>query len=193
MLEEGWYLMDTHSLERELARYRRGSGPPGKNVVPLSIAEALEYRNRGNVPDELGRSLRLVLHIDNAEDLQRLDSKRFAYEPDYLDPPTWRREGSAPVNVVPLRGAEVEGRPGPWWEDEEMAALEAQWKETGSVDGVRIPEAYRSFLYKSVIALRAAGREVTVGSLSGAIERWLSPEQASEIRTALQEANPGSS
>jgi hypothetical protein len=190
MLEEGWYLMDTRSLERELIRWRTGDGPEGQEIVALSSDEALDFRNAGNVPDELGRTLRLVLRVDTEADLRDLDSKRLRYEPDYLDPPTWRRAGSKPVNVVPLRPPDVAGSPKPWWEDEAMARLESEWQATGRVAGIAVPAEYRSFVYKTVVALQRVEREVTVDSVAGAIERWVSPEQADEIRTALRRAEP---
>lgn len=189
MLEEGWYLMDVAALERELRRFRTGEGPAGENVEPLTIEQALAYRNAGNVPDELGRTLRLVLHVGDRDALESLDAKRLHYEPDHLDAPTWRREGSKPVNVVPFRSPEVRGAPRAWWEDERMAEFEREWAQTGMVAGVTVPGEWRSFVYKTVAALTDAGRPVTVDSIVGAIERWVTPDQAAEIRLSLERAN----
>lgn len=188
-LSEGWYLMDNRALERELQLFRTGEGPGGEHVEALSIDAALAFRNAGNLPDDLDRTLRLVLVIETEDDLRNLDAKRAALEPDYLDAPTWRREGSRPVNVVPLRAASVRGTEQAWHEDPEMDALESQWRESGTVEGVTIPGDYRSFLFKSIVALRSTGREITVESLCGALERWLDPAQVAEIRAALEDAN----
>ena len=182
--------MSTTDLETELARWRGDSERPLSNARPLTIEEALDYRNRGNLPDEFDRSLRLVLRIDDAADLGALDRKRLTYEPDFFSAPTWRREGSKPVNVVPLRAPDISGpRATPWPDDPEMAALEAEWSRTGKLDGVVIPEEYRGFVYKTVALLRSAGAEVTVDSISGAVARWLDPSQANRVRAALIEAN----
>jgi hypothetical protein len=177
--------MHTPALERELIRWRSGLGEPADDVLEISIEEALAYRDAGNVPDELGRTLRLVLEIHDEEDLARLDEKRAAFEPDYLDEPTWRRNGSRPVNVVPLRSSAVKGAPKAWWEDERMNELERLWATEGSIDGVAIPGDYRSFLFKTIVALRDSGREVSVDSICDALSRWLAPSQVDEIRTAL--------
>ncbi|MGI8406911.1 MAG: hypothetical protein ACR2L3_00140 [Actinomycetota bacterium] len=187
-LGEGWYLMNTSDLERELRRWRTGDGAPSDNVQPLTIAEALSYRNAGNLEDELGRSLRLVLRINSPEDLHALEAKRLAYEPDYLGAPGWRRAGSKPVNVVPLRPPEVRGRAEAWWDEATMAAMEAEWSATGAVDGLVIPGEYRSFVFKTIAALRAAEQEVNVSSIVGSLQRWLSLDQAEEIRRALDGA-----
>lgn len=190
MLAEGWYLMTVAELEQELERFRAGpDAAPPSGAPRLSVAEALAYRNAGNLPDEHGRTLRLVLRIDSEDDLHALDDKRRRYEPDYLDPPLWRRPGSAPVNVVPLRSAAVAGRARPWWQDPEVAALEERWQADGTVDGIAVPAGYRSFVYKTVLQLRRAGREVTVDAVAGAIARWTSEADARLIRSALEEAN----
>ena len=130
-LADGWYLMSTQDLERELARWRAPESDVGEsNALRVTIEEALEFRNAGNLPDEFDRTLRLVLRVDDTQDLERLAERRLEFEPDYQDAPTWRREGSRPINVVPLR------RPGvapvstaPWWEDAELAALEREFVE----------------------------------------------------------------
>lgn len=182
--------MSTVDLEIELARWRGDVSRPPSNAQPLSTDEAIAFRNRGNVPDELDRSLRLVLRIDSDEDLRSLDAKRLAFEPDFYAAPRWRRPGSKPVNVVPLRAADVEAPPPrPWWEDPVMAEMEKEWETTGTVGGVRVPGQYRSFVYKTIALLRRTGTEVTVASISDSIERWLTPDQASRLRSLLEDAN----
>ncbi len=189
-MEEGWYLMSTTDLEDELARWRGDTTRPPSNAQPLAIAEALAFRDRGNVPDELDRTLRLVLRIDNESDLHSLDAKRLRFEPDFHEAPHWRRQGSKPVNVVPLRRPDVSAPPPrPWWEDPEMAAMENEWRQTGAVEGVRIPGQYRSFAYKTISSLRAAGVAVSVASIADSIERWLTPDQALRLRSLLEDAN----
>lgn len=189
-MEEGWYLMSTTDLEIELARWRGDATRPPSNAQRLSIDEALDFRNLGNLPDELDRTLRLVLRIDHESDLRSLDSKRLRFEPDFFKTPEWRRPGSKPVNVVPLRRTDV-GIPvaHPWWADPAMAAMEDEWQTTGAVDGVRIPGRYRSFVYKTIALLRAAGADVTVAAISDSIERWLQPDQAARLRAVLEDAN----
>lgn len=191
-LREGWYLMSTSDLERELARFRASDAEvPASNAVPLSISDALAYRAAGNVPDELGRSLRLVLLVEDTEVLAALDDKRLRYEPDYHDAPTWRNKGSRPVNVVPLRSSGVTSATGEaWWEQPELAALEDEWAATGAVAGMKIPAELRGFVYKTVLALRRAGREVGVDAVADSIERWVPPSEADRIRGALHAANP---
>ncbi|MGH2736487.1 MAG: hypothetical protein ACRDKZ_12985 [Actinomycetota bacterium] len=190
-LREGWYLMSTADLERELAR-RRGSDAdlPPSNARPLEIEEALAFRDGGNLPDELDRTLRLVLLIEDAAQLDRLEAKRMRYEPDFLDQPTWRKAGSKPVNVLPLRVKEISpGARGPWWEDDRMAELEAEWRRAGTAGGVRVPGEYRGFVFRTVAALWSAGRPVTVESIVGSIARWVSDEDAATIGEALRAAN----
>lgn len=190
-LSEGWYLMSTSDLERELARVRDPRTQAGPSeAVRLSIDEALAYRNAGNLPDEKGRSLRLVLHVERPEDLSYLQEKRLLYEPDFHDAPKWRREGSKPVNVVPVHTGELPPRrAGPWWEEGDVAALDEEWRSTGRIAGIAVPSAYRSFVYKTVLALRSAGREVTADSVADSIARWVAPEDAERIRAALRAAN----
>ncbi len=189
-LEEGWYLMSDRDLEQELARWRSGGALPPSNAAPLGIEEALEYRNAGNLPDGKQRSLRLVLRVNDSSELFTLEEKRLMYEPDYQKAPSWRVDGSRPVNVVPLRGPNAgPAATGPWWERPELAALEAEWQQRGSIGGVRVPEGYRSFVFKTVLSLRAAGREVTATSIADSIQRWVPPEDALRIRTALEDAN----
>jgi hypothetical protein len=184
--------MSAAELERELARWR-GEDVPPTDAPRLSVDEALSFRNAGNLPDEQGRTLRLVLRVEDEAALENIGVRRLEFEPDYHDPPDWRREGSAPVNVVPLRRAGVKGpRRRPWWEEDDLAALEQEWSSSGMVAGLNVPADYRSFVYKTVLALQAAGHPITVDSVAGSIARWLSPAQAEEIRTALRAANPQS-
>ncbi len=190
-LREGWYLMSTSDLERELARWRDPSADRGpSNALRLSVEEALAYRNAGNLPDDDGRSLRLVLYVDGPEDLSALQRKRVLYEPDFHDAPRWRREGSKPVNVVPLRKPGVApSPPEAWWEERDLAALEEEWRTSGRVGGLVVPAEYRGFVYKTVLALKAVGREVTADSVADSIARWLPPFEADRIRAALRTAN----
>ena len=189
-MREGWYLMSNDDLENELARWRGDEKRPPSRAQQLSIEDALTFRNQGNVPDELGRWLRLVLRVDDELDLSDLERKRLHYEPDFLKAPSWRRPGSKPVNVVPLRAPDVAGSgAAEWWADPEMAEMEAQWVRTGAVDGVVIPEQYRSFVYKTVALLRHTGTPVTVAAITGSISRWLDPEHAERVRVALDAAN----
>ncbi len=192
-LAEGWHLMSTADLERALRRWREGPDAAARpaDALRVSVPDALAYRNLGNVPDYKGRSLRLVLHVNSAEDLANLDRKRMLYEPDFHDPPDWRREGSRPVNVVPLRDPDIAPTTsGPWWTDEQLAALEDGWRTTGRVRGVVVPGEIRAFVYKTVLGLQAAGREVTVESIADSVARWVPADDADRIRAALIEANP---
>ena len=184
-MSEGWYLMSTDELERMLSARR--SGDDSSFGSPLSIEDALEFRNAGNIPDEHGRTLRLVLLVDH----EPLERKRLRFEPDYHQAPDWRREGSRPVNVVPLRTSvspKAEG--GPWWESARVRELEETWRATGLVAGIEVPADYRSFVFKTVIALQDAGRPVTVAAIGDSIARWLSPEDADKIRASLKEKGP---
>jgi hypothetical protein len=189
MLEEGWYLMSVAELESVLRRLRDGPGEPTLPGIRLSIEQALAFRDAGNVPDENGRSLRLVLHVDTEP--EGLARKRAVFEPDYHAAPTWRREGSKPVNVVPLGRGSVPGReePGPWWDDPDVRALEDEWQRDGTMRGVTIPAELRSFVHKTVLALEAAGREVDATSIADSVARWLPPAEARSMRAALLEAN----
>lgn len=189
-LDEGWYLMSTSDLEGELKRWRSPDLEfPPTNALPLPTPEALAYRNAGNLPDASGRTLRLVLKVRDAEELKSLQAKRMRYEPDFLDPPSWRRAGSAHVNVVPLRDSEVSGDPRAWWENPELSALEAEWSATGTVAGLKVPGELRGFVYKTVLALKADGRSVSSDSVADSLERWLPPTEAAQIREALEVAN----
>ena len=194
-MDDGWYLMSTSELERVLAEWRRGLEPSvPSGARHLSVEEALAYRDAGNLPDERDRTLRLVLHVSD-DDVAHLSKKRLVFEPDHHDPPVWKGPGSRPVNVVPLRsgGGGVDEDQGPWWEDPELRALEEEWVATGSIAGLRVPADYRSFVFKTVLALSEAGREITPDSVADSIARWL-PEGAEKIRAALKalkEKEPG--
>jgi hypothetical protein len=192
ILEEGWYLMSTADLERELARRRDSDARLApSNAVRLSVEDALAYRSAGNVPDEQGRTLRLVLKVHDARDLAALDAKRLLYEPDYHEAPEWRREGSKPVNVVPLRDPHVgAAHEGPWWEQPEVAELESEWRDKGTVAGISVPAAYRGFIYKTVISLRSAGREVTPQTILDSLARWLPPDEVARLREELRGVPP---
>ena len=187
-MKEGWYLMSTGELERALQAWRVEDAGLATEGLALSIEEALAIRNAGNLPDEHGRSLRLVLIVEDSSDLERLSSKRLTYEPDFHAAPSWRRVGSRPVNVVPLRRPEVSAQPAkPWWQDSEMKKLEEEWQRTGAVSGVRVPASYRGFVYKTVVALRKAGAEVTADAIADSISRWVPPTEADRIRAALED------
>jgi hypothetical protein len=184
--------MSISELEQELARWRSpGAGHASSTARRLSPADALARRNAGNLPDVCGRTLRLVVHVGADTGAEALEARRRHFEPDFHDPPTWRRPGSVPVNVVPLRLAE---RPrtesAPWFEQPELAALEEEWRTTGAVAGLRIPADVRGFVYKTVLSLRSAGRPVTVETVASSILRWTSAEDGARIRTALKDANP---
>jgi hypothetical protein len=187
MLAEGWYLMSTSELEQELLRFRDPAKEhPASGAVPLSIEEALSFKRSGNLPDAQGRWLRLVLHVSDAAALDHLNEKRLVFEPDLHEAPVWRRPGSKPVNVVPLRTSEVQAHdPGAWWDYPEIGELENEWRSTGSVGDLRIPGEYRGFIFKTVLALRAAGELVTAEKVADSIERWLPAEDAARIRRAL--------
>lgn len=187
-LEEGWYLMSVADLETELGRARDRRREGTSNAERLSTSEALGFRDAGNLPDVHGRTLRLVLRIDG----EALAVKRLRFEPDYHDQPTWRKPGSKPINLVPLAGDHATERsrpPAAWWEQPDVAALEREWQETGAVAGLRIPAAYRSFVFKTIASLRASARDVNVETVAASLARWLSPRDAAEIRTALSDAN----
>jgi hypothetical protein len=190
-LADGWYLMSTADLEQELARWRSpGTHEGTSNARPLTTEKALQFRDAGNLPDELDRTLRLVLRVDGTRDLANLAERRLEFEPDYQDAPTWRRAGSRPINVVPLR------RPGvapvttePWWEEDDLAALEHEFGQRGTAGGVRVPGEYRGFVFKTILALRSQGREVTPKTISDSIARWLPEEDAARIARELNELN----
>lgn len=183
--------MSNDALMRELARFRAGEDlGESPDIQPLTIEEALAYRDAGNMPDGLGRSLRLVLGVSNEEELHSLEARRLAFEPDYLDAPEWRRDGSKPINVVPLRSPDVKGTGRAWWEDAAVAPLEKEWQQTGAIAGMLVPGEFRSFIFKTVIALRAADRDVTPGAVLHGVTRWLSPSQVDELRAAFDRVMP---
>jgi hypothetical protein len=190
MLEEGWYLMNTSELEHELARWRSPDKHlPPSTAVRLSIEDALARRNAGNLPDETGRSLRLVLRVEAPSELSFLQAKRLVWEPDFHSAPGWRRAGSKPVNVIPLRvDASPPADAKPWWEDPSLAALEEEWATTGMVAGLTVPGEYRGFVYKTVLSLRAAGVAITPDAVADSIARWVPAAEADRIRAALTDA-----
>ena len=183
--------MSDADLEQELIRWRTSPrARPPSNAVRLETDEALAYRNAGNLPDDKGRTLRLVLVVEKTSELASLDDKRLMYEPDFHDAPKWRIAGARAVNVVPLRGTITESTAADaWWEEPELAALEEEWQQHGTVAGVAIPAGYRSCVYKTVLSLQAAGKEVTAASIADSIERWVAEQDALRIRAALEEAN----
>ena len=182
--------MSPQDVERELKRWRSDDDDvPPSAAQPLSIEQALAYRNAGNLPDELGRTLRLVLHVKDSSELSYLQEKRLLYEPDFHAAPQWRVEGSKPVNVVPLRASGIVGaKRHAWWEDPEVAQLEREWSVSGRVEGLAVPAEYRSFVYKTVLSLRAAGQPVTADSVADSMARWLSPKETEHIRAALRQS-----
>ena len=132
--------------------------------------------------------MRLVLQIDD-EGVEAVAIKRLLFEPDYHAAPDWKREGSKPINLVPLRGKRSESAaPSAWWEDPHIASLEEEWQEQGTVRGVKVPGDYRSFVHKTVLALEAAGKHVDATSIADSISRWVSAEDAERIRKALKDA-----
>ncbi len=181
--------MSSEDLERELKRWRDPTADvPPSGAEPVTIERALAYRDAGNIPDERGRSLRLVLHVSTAAELSYLQEKRLEFEPDFHDAPVWRRAGSKPVNVVPLRKDDVKGPGGrPWWEDPDVAELEREWSSSGAVAGMPVPAEYRGFVYKTVLSLRAAGRDITADAVADSVARWMSPAEAEQIRRALKQ------
>ena len=183
-------MMSASDLELELKRWRNpDESVPVSQAQALSIEEALAYRDAGNLPDTKGRSLRLVLQVNDSAELSYLQQKRLRFEPDFHDAPTWRREGSKPVNVVPLRRADVKGHDGKaWWDDPDVAALEEEWSRSGMIAGMSVPADIRSFVFKTVLSLRSAGRAVDPDSVADSIARWMSPEEAEQIRRALEQS-----
>lgn len=189
VVHDGWYLMSIRDLEVELARARGDHTAPPSNAVALSIEEALAYKAAGNLPDTDGRSLRLVLHIRDEHEFRELDERRLRFEPDMHDPPTWKRDGSAAITVVPLRGADVGPlRTSAWWEEPDIAELESEWQQNGTAAGLKIPGEFRSFVYKTIVALRKAGIEITADSVAASVARWTSPDDAERIKLALKKA-----
>lgn len=185
MLEEGWYLMSAGELEAELPYLNDPAiDGPVSGAIRLDRDAALASKVAGNVPDPEGRWLRLVLRAEG-HDPEAIARRRVEFEPDYHEAPKWRRPGSKPINVIPLRSRTGDRESQAWWEDPAMEALESEWQEHGTVAGVSVPGAYRSFVFKTVAALRAAGRPVSADSIADSIARWVSPEDAEKIRGAL--------
>jgi hypothetical protein len=94
------------------------------------------------------------------------------------------------VNIVPLRAPGVDS-PEPraaWWEDADMAALEDEWRTSGTAAGVPVPGEWRGFVFKTVVALRAAGRPVHADAIADSAARWLAPVDAERLRVALRAA-----
>jgi hypothetical protein len=134
--------------------------------------------------------LRLVLHTTDA-DVDRLAMRRLSFEPDFHDAPTWRRPGSKPVNVVPLRTRSAQDTSeAPWWEQPDVRSLEEEWSSSGTVAGIPVPEEFRSFVFKTVVSLRSAGRDVTPDAIADSVARWIAPEEAERLRKALTEREP---
>ena len=180
-MREGWYLMSTREVEQLVSSWR-SSDVDAEFGVAISSEQALAFRDAGNIPDEDDRSLRLVLFVDD----EPIERKRIRYEPDFHRAPEWRRDGSRPVNVLPLRSGERRGDAAPWWEHPRVKELEAEWRATGGVAGVEVPADYRSFVFKTVIALQDAGEPITPDSIGDSIARWLSPDDATKIRDSLK-------
>lgn len=180
--------MSSAEIEAELARLRDPLRAPS-GARRLATEEALARRDAGNRPDERGRSLRLVLHNDRPGVPGAVEARRLAFEPDYHDAPRWRRPGSVPVTVVPLPVAARRAPPESWLDDPALAALESEWLATGAIAGLVIPGELRGFVFKTVLALRAGGKEVSARTVSDSIARWVPPRIADEIRAALTRAN----
>ena len=177
--------MSVRDLEIELGRLRDpGRRSEGSNALRIETGEALAFRESGNLPDDLDRTLRLVLAVGD----EPLEVRRLRYEPDFHAAPSWKREGSRTVNVVPLlQGSPTTDGPGlPWWEQPDMAPLEAEWQRTGIVGSLPVPAAYRGFVFKTIVALRSAGIEVTQASVIDSVSRWLSESQVEELRRGFQ-------
>ena len=179
--------MNPMEVERFLSALRTGSSQ-SEFGRQLSTEDALAYRNRGNLPDAEGRTLRLVLYDDG--DVGALARRRLHFEPDYHEAPKWKTERSKPVNVIPLRLGERRARTWEaWWEEPAMARLEEEWAKSGSVEGFRVPGEYRGFVFKTVVELRAAGKDVTPQTVADSVARWVPRQDAERIRQALLAAN----
>jgi hypothetical protein len=185
--------MSDREVEHLLSRARAGETYPVPEGIHLTRDEGLARRDAGNLPDDQGRALRLVLHLERRTDPQTVHQKRLLFEPDFHSAPTWRREGSRPVNVIPLGLGPTEVKHEAWWDDEEMAGLEAQWSSSGIVEGIKVPASYRSFVYKTIVTLRRDGHEVSALSVADSIARWLPEREAEALRESLTDAKePGS-
>jgi hypothetical protein len=187
---DGWYLMTPDEVAREVNKWKTSPERAFAGLTKLSVDEAIAFRNAGNVPDASGRSLRLVITVDPAAGVDSVAERRVTFEPDFHEAPDWRRPGSKPVNVVPLRerssspSAQDEGA---WWDDAQIAPLEAEWKARGTVAGLPVPGEFRSFVYKTVIALQAAGKQITADSVADSVARWVPPKDADRLREALRD------
>jgi hypothetical protein len=189
---DGWYMMTTEEVVREVEKWKSEPGSAFKDFARLPISDALSYRNAGNFPDDEGRSLRLVIEVDPQAGVDTVSERRLQFEPDFHNAPNWRRSASRPVNVVPLRARASSTSPEQeeaWWEDEKVAPLESEWKESGTVAGLPVPGEFRSFVFKTVISLRASGRDVTADSVADSVARWLDPVEADRLRKALKGAS----
>jgi hypothetical protein len=185
-LDEGWYLMSVADLELELRRWREpGAELPASGAVRLDPDTAISYRDAGNIPDDEGRSLRLVLHVGDEQGLRDIDRKRLMFEPDFHAKPAWRRAGSMPVNVVPLRTRDFRIEHRRWIDDPEIAELEQEWRRTGRVGGIAVDGELRSFVFKTVVSLRRADQEVTREAILDSAARWLSTEDLDKLSEAL--------
>ena len=183
MTIEGWYLLSDLEVEQVLLAIKAGDEPDIESQG-LDQDAALAFRDRGNVPDEADRVLRLFLRFEGESD-HSVERKRIRFEPDFHSAPNWRRPGSRPVNVIPL-GLSQPSDAKPWWEDAAMAELEEEWSRSGTVSGVTVPAEYRSFVYKTVVALRASNHVVSASSIADSAARWLPAEQAEALRRALE-------
>ncbi len=177
--------MSDRDVEIEVARLR-GEPRDASGALALSVDEALAYRSRGNIPDELGRSLRLVL----SDATTTFEQRRLDFEPDLHAAPTWRRQGSRTVTLIPLPRDKA-SKPDDWeWRDDPaMLGSEEEWSRTGRVGDLAIPADIRGFLFKTIVALRSADQEITIDSVCSSIARWLQPSDVERIRNALIEAN----
>jgi hypothetical protein len=180
--------MSPRDLEIELRRWRGARDVEPSNASPMEREEALAYRDSGNLPDALDRSLRIVIVVSSNAELMNLDSRRLTFEPDAHQAPSWRREGSRPINVVPLRreGVAASGLDS-WADDPAMASMEDRWARTGMVGGIQVSAEVRGFVFKTVVALERAGVPVTVDAITDSLSRWLSAEDVARVAAGLQE------
>jgi hypothetical protein len=191
---DGWYLMTAEEVVREANVWKRDADAAFSGFRRLSVDDAIAYRDAGNRPDVNGRTLRLVITVDPDAGVESVSARRVEFEPDFHDAPEWRRAGSKPVNVVPLRAREsslASSEAEAWWNDDKIAPLEAEWERSGTVEGLPVPGEFRGFVYKTVIALRAAGRDITADSVADSVARWLDPLDADRLRRALKGETSG--
>ena len=64
------------------------------NTRRVTIEGALEFRNAGNLPDEVDRTLGWCFVSRTHRISNGSHERRLEFGPDYQDAPTWRREGS---------------------------------------------------------------------------------------------------